>query len=134
MSEHDGLAQEVHHFIQEYATRVPQYHLRRIEAALIDETVKDCPEPERQPRPEPFKVFGRPWQDLVFATGEVVFLVALIPLLFTNSHVPAYTGFSTGAMLALFGVCQASYRNWITLALTLITALVWVLLGFGVSF
>lgn len=78
------------------------------------------------------KVVGRPWQDLVFAAGEVVFLVALVPLLTTNTRIPIYTGLSTGLMLYLFGVCQFSYRNWITLALGLTTATIWVLLGLGV--
>lgn len=78
------------------------------------------------------KFAGRPWQDLVFAAGEIVFLVALVPLLFTNTRIPVYTGLSTGAMLYLFGLCQFSYRNWITLALGLTTATIWVLLGLGV--
>lgn len=78
------------------------------------------------------KVFGRPWQDLIFAVGEVVFLVALVPLLWTNTRVPLYTGLSTGIMLYLFGLCQLSYRNWITVALGLTTATIWVALGLGV--
>lgn len=77
------------------------------------------------------KVLGRPWQDLTFAVGEIVFLVALVPLLFTDSHIPAYTGLSTGFMLLLFGICQLSYRNWITLVLGLTTAVIWILLGLG---
>lgn len=78
------------------------------------------------------RYFGRPWQDIIFSIGEVVFLIALIPLLFTDSKVPTYTGLSTGAMLYLFGLCQFSYRNWITLTLSLITATIWILLGVGV--
>lgn len=78
------------------------------------------------------KVFGRPWQDLTFAVGEIVFLVALVPLLFTNANIPLYTGLSTGIMLYLFGLCQLSYRNWITLGLGLTTATIWILLGCGV--
>lgn len=77
-------------------------------------------------------ICGRPWQDVIFAVGEVVFLVALVPLLWTSTHVPAYTGFSTAAMLYLFGLCQYSYRNWITLGLGLTTATIWLLLGLGV--
>jgi hypothetical protein len=75
---------------------------------------------------------GRPWQDLTFAVGEVVFLVALVPLLFSNARVPSYTGLSTAAMLYLFAVAQFSYRNWITLSLCWVTATLWLLLGLGV--
>lgn len=79
-----------------------------------------------------WRVVGRPWQDVVFAVGEVVFLVALVPLLWTRTQVPVYTGLSTGLMLYLFGLCQLSYRNWMTLVLGLTTATIWVLLGLGV--
>ena len=75
--------------------------------------------------------FGRPWQDVIFAVGEVMFLAALVPLLWARTRIPFYTGFSTGVMLYLFGLCQLSYRNWITLALGLTTATIWLLLGFG---
>ena len=78
------------------------------------------------------KIAGRPWQDLVFAVGEVVFLIALVPLLWSDARIPAYTGLSTGLMLFLFGLCQLSYRNWITLVLGWTTATIWVLLGLGV--
>lgn len=80
-----------------------------------------------------YKIVGRPWQDIVFAIGEVVFLIALVPLLWTRTKVPVYTGLSTGLMLYLFGLCQLSYRNWITLALGLTTATIWILLGLGVT-
>lgn len=79
-----------------------------------------------------YRVVGRPWQDLVFAVGEVVFLVALVPLLWENARIPLYTGLSTAIMLYAFGACQLSYRNWITLALGLTTATIWLLLGLGV--
>lgn len=78
-------------------------------------------------------VLGRPWQDWVFAIGEVVFLVSLLPILFDgNANVPAVTGLVTAAMLYGFLACQISYRNWMTAALTVVTATVWVLIGVGV--
>ena len=77
------------------------------------------------------KVLGRPWQDLVFAVGEVVFLIALVPLIWNGTHIPLYTGLSTGLMLYLFCVVQVSYRNWITLTLSFTTATIWILLGLG---
>lgn len=79
-----------------------------------------------------YKIYGRPWQDVTFAVGEVVFLVALVPLLWTHTQVPLYTGLSTALMLYAFGVCQFSYQNWITLVLGVTTATIWLLLGLGV--
>lgn len=78
------------------------------------------------------KFFGRPWQDLLFAVGEVVFLATLLPLLFSNADVPFFTGAGTAVMLYSFAVAHISYRNWITVALTLITATLWLLIGLGV--
>lgn len=77
------------------------------------------------------RFFGRPWQDLIFAVGEIVFLVSLIPLLFRDSNVPLATGLATGFMLYTFMLAHVSYRNWITVSLTLVTATLWVLIGAG---
>jgi len=80
-------------------------------------------------------VLGRPWQDLLFAVGEVVFLISLVPLLFQDdANVPLFTGLATGFMLYAFTLAHVSYRNWITVTLSTITATIWVLVGFGISF
>lgn len=79
------------------------------------------------------KVFGRPWQDVIFAIGEIVFLVSLVPLVTTDSNVPALTGLATAFMLYAFTAAHVSYRNWITVVLSLVTATLWLLIGFGVT-
>ena len=78
------------------------------------------------------QVLGRPWQDIVFAVGEVVFLITLAPLLFRRTNVPLLTGLGTAAMLYTFMLAHISYRNWITVSLTWVTATLWVLIGLGV--
>lgn len=81
-----------------------------------------------------YKFFGRPWQDLLFAIGEVVFLASLVPLWFKeNANVPLFTGAATALMLYAFMVAHISYRNWITVTLSFVTATLWLLIGFGVS-
>ena len=80
-----------------------------------------------------FKIVGRPWQDLLFSVGEIVFLTSLVPLLFRDSNVPLFTGLATGGMLYAFALAHISYRNWITVTLSLVTATIWVLIGAGVS-
>jgi hypothetical protein len=79
-----------------------------------------------------FKIFGRPWQDLIFAVGEVVFLATLIPMLFRDTNVPLFSGIGTAFMLYTFLLAHVSYRNWITVTLTFFTATLWVLIGLGV--
>lgn len=78
------------------------------------------------------KIFGRPWQDVIFAIGEIVFLVTLIPLFFANTHIPFWTGMGTGFMLYTFVAAHVSYRNWMTVTLSAVTATIWVLLGLGI--
>lgn len=78
------------------------------------------------------RVVGRPWQDVIFAIGEVVFLFSLVPLLFVDAHVPLFTGLATGGMLYAFMLAHISYGNWITVMLSFVTATLWVLIGLGV--
>lgn len=79
------------------------------------------------------KVCGRPWQDLLFSIGEIVFLLTLVPLWLSDAKVPTFTGIGTGFMLYCFMMAHISYRNWITVVLSFITATLWVLIGLGVS-
>lgn len=74
-----------------------------------------------------FKRFN--WQDWVFAVGEVVFLIGLLPTVFADEKPAPLTSFPTAAMLYAFVVVQYSYRNWMTLVLSLVTASLWVVLG-----
>jgi hypothetical protein len=80
------------------------------------------------------KVFGRPWQDLLFSIGEVVFLLTLIPMWINHTDVPLFTGVGTAAMLYAFTAAHVSYRNWITVTLSFVTATLWLLIGMGVYF
>lgn len=79
------------------------------------------------------RIFGRPWQDLLFSVGEIVFLLTLIPIWVSDARVPLFSGLGTGFMLYGFMVAHISYRNWITVGLTFVTATLWILSGLGVS-
>lgn len=81
-----------------------------------------------------WKLAGRPWQDLIFAIGEIVFLISLVPLLFTDTNVPAFTGIASAIMLYAFLAAHVSYSNWITVALTFVCATLWLLIGLGINF
>lgn len=79
------------------------------------------------------QILGRPWQDVVFAAGEIVFLITLLPLFLSDAEVPAITGLGTGGMLLVFAAAHVSYGNWITVTLTTIAAAMWVLTGLGLT-
>lgn len=70
------------------------------------------------------------WQDIVFTVGEVVFLTSLFPSVLSDQKPAAATSFATALMLYIFLLVHASYRLWVAFSLTIITASVWVLLGF----
>ena len=60
-------------------------------------------------------IFGRPWQDLAFAAGEIVLLIGLFAMLLdSEANVPAVTGFVTAIMLYVLTIAHISYRNWLT--------------------
>lgn len=69
------------------------------------------------------------WQDKVFATGEVVFLISLFPTLFSANKPAAATAFATAFMLYCFLFVHASYGLWVTFALAAITASIWFAIG-----
>lgn len=70
------------------------------------------------------------WQDWVFAVGEVVFLVGLVPTVLADEKPSIWTSFPTALMLYAFMVVQYSYRNWVTFTLGAVTATLWLILGF----
>lgn len=72
------------------------------------------------------------WQDVVFATGEVVFLTSLFPSLLSDQKPAAATSFATAFMLYLFLLVHASYKLWVTFTLAAITATIWLALGIQV--
>lgn len=69
------------------------------------------------------------WQDRIFATGEIVFMVGLIPSLVSPDKPSALTSFATAFMLYTFLFVHASYKLWVTFSLAAITATIWMILG-----
>jgi hypothetical protein len=78
------------------------------------------------------KVRRMKWQDAVFATGEVVFMIGLFPSLLSDYKPAPLTSFSTAFMLYLFLLCHASFKLWLTFTLAAITATIWLALGLQV--
>lgn len=69
------------------------------------------------------------WQDLVFGAGSLVFVVALLPSVFSK-HKPALsTSVLTALVLYTFAVTYFTLGFYISAAITLTTALVWTILA-----
>lgn len=69
------------------------------------------------------------WQDWVFAIGEVVFLVGLVPTVLQDAKPSIWTSLPTAVMLYAFMAVQISYKNWLTVGLGFITATLWLIIG-----
>lgn len=80
------------------------------------------------------RIGGRPWQDWLFASAGVVFIIGLVPMLVAGTNVPLFTGLSTATMLYAFAAAHISYRNWMSVATEMSTATIWLLLGLCISF
>lgn len=77
-----------------------------------------------------WKILGKwKWQDAVFATGEIVFLVSTWPMVVGDEKAPPETAFPTTFMLYCFCLVHLSFKLWVTLSLTALTATLWLIIG-----
>lgn len=72
------------------------------------------------------------WQDVVFSTGSLIFVLALLPALFVQERPPTVTSLSTGLVLAAFSATYVTLGLYMSAAVTSVTATIWLLLAAGV--
>jgi hypothetical protein len=81
------------------------------------------------------KLFSRmKWQDAIFATGEVVFMIGLLPSVFSDNKPAALTSLATAIMLMAFLLVHASYKLWMAFILCSGTIILWWILFVQVAF
>ncbi len=73
------------------------------------------------------------WQDIVIAVGSWVFIVALIPTLFSKHKPQVITSMLTGGILAVYAVVYGTMGLWVSVlpvdpVMTLLAA-VWFVIG-----
>jgi len=70
------------------------------------------------------------WQDIVLTAGSMVFIIALLPSVFSAAKPAAMTSLMTGTVLAIFAVTYTTLDLWFAAGTTAITSITWfVLLG-----
>ncbi len=69
------------------------------------------------------------WQDIVFFTGSLVFVAALIPALKASTKPPTITSTATSLTLCAFAGTYASMQFWLSAAITFLTASAWAALA-----
>lgn len=71
------------------------------------------------------------WQDIVFATGSIVFTIALIPAIIKKQYPPSSTCFMTGGMIFIYAIADFTLMLWVSGVTSIISAIVWI--GMGVK-
>ena len=65
------------------------------------------------------------WQDYVFSIGLIVFNIALIPAIRSKTKPPLGTSVPTALIQCIFVVAFASLEMWLSVAGTIVLALLW---------
>ncbi|GEM_PF-552297 len=65
------------------------------------------------------------WQDIVFSIGQWIFIVALIPLLFSKDKPALSSSLMTGTVLAVFAFTYSTLSLWTASTSTILTAGAW---------
>lgn len=69
------------------------------------------------------------WQDIILGVGSWVFLIALLPSVFSKNKPPLFTSVLTGTMLTLFTLVYLSLSLQAAALSTFLVALVWLTLA-----
>lgn len=69
------------------------------------------------------------WQDLIFAAGNIVFIVALIPAVRHAEKPPRITSLLNAAVLLTFAVTFATLQLWYAMTTVLIIGILWIALA-----
>ena len=69
------------------------------------------------------------WQDIVFSIGQWIFIVALIPLLFSTDKPALSSSLMTGTVLAVFAFTYSTLSLWTASVSTVLSAGAWFILA-----
>lgn len=69
------------------------------------------------------------WQDYVLTAGSVVFILALLPAVFSDAKPPKATCLTTAAVLYVFALTDVTLHLYLTAAITALTAWTWSVLA-----
>ncbi len=69
------------------------------------------------------------WQDIVFSIGQWIFIIALIPLIFSKDKPALSSSLMTGTVLAVFAFTYSTLSLWTASASTVLSAGAWFILA-----
>lgn len=68
------------------------------------------------------------WQDFVYAVGNIIFAIALIPSIKSNDKPSVYTSAITASTLIVFSVTAITLELYLTSFVTVVGAMMWLIL------
>ncbi len=74
------------------------------------------------------KTWKPKWQDALLSLGGIGFIAGLIPSVLGEMKPEPITSLATGLILVSFLTVYVSYRLWMTVLLTAVTAVLWLTL------
>ncbi|MCL5784292.1 MAG: hypothetical protein M1142_02985 [Patescibacteria group bacterium] len=69
------------------------------------------------------------WQDLIITFGQVIFSVALLPMVFSKDKPVLITSLITGLVLMIYAWTYITIQFWFGAAMTAVTGVIWLLLA-----
>jgi hypothetical protein len=69
------------------------------------------------------------WQDMVFTVGSLVFIIALLPSVFSKNKPDIRTSTGTAVILTVFAATYYSLGLYFSAVVTALTAIVWAFLA-----
>ena len=70
------------------------------------------------------------WQDYILTIGTILFIIALIPSIFSKDKPALATSLLTGSVLAIFAFVYATLSLWLTTITVSITSITWLILAY----
>jgi hypothetical protein len=70
------------------------------------------------------------WQDVVYAIGQWIFIIALVPSVLGKDKPALSTSLTTGLVLAVYVVTLISLNLWISAISSAVTAATWFILAY----
>lgn len=69
------------------------------------------------------------WQDYIFTAGSIIFIIALLPSVFSKDKPALSTSLMTGTVLAIFAFNYTTLSLWFSATSTALTSATWFFLA-----
>lgn len=70
------------------------------------------------------------WQDFVITFGQIIFSIALLPMIFSKDKPALVSSSVTGLVLLIYAVIYTTIQFWFGAAMTAVTGAIWLILAY----